>query len=51
MKWLTLQIDESTDNETVTPTNDVFDEFRIFAFSLLLQILDGITLISDNVLK
>jgi len=51
VKKVSLQIDESTINETFASTNNVFDEFREFSSSLFLQIFDWITSISENFLK
>jgi hypothetical protein len=51
MEKQSLQIDESTINETFASTNNIFDEFREFSSSLFLQVFDWITSISENFLK
>ena len=51
MEKQSLQIDESTINETFASTNNIFDEFREFSSSLFLQVFDWVTSISENFLK
>jgi hypothetical protein len=46
-----LQISESAINESFESTNNILDEFRLFTSSLFSQIMDWITVISQNFLK
>lgn len=51
MKNLILQISETAINESFESTNNVFDQFRLFTSSIFSQILEGISMISENFLK
>ena len=51
MKESSLQINETTINETFASTNNIFDEFRELSSSLILQVFDWITSITENLIK
>ena len=46
-----LQISETAINETFESTNSVFDQFRLFTSNVFSQVLEGITIMSENFLK
>lgn len=51
MKNLVLQINETAINESFASTNNIFDQFRLFTSSVFSQVLEGITMMSENFLK
>ncbi|HSG84402.1 MAG: hypothetical protein ACE5RQ_02925 [Nitrosopumilus sp.] len=51
MKNLVLQINETAINKSFESTNNVFDQFRLFTSSVFSQVLEGITMMSENFLK
>lgn len=50
MKNLDLQISETAINESFESANNIFDQFKL-PTSIFSQVLEGITVVSENFLK
>ncbi len=51
MKNLDLQISETAINESFESANNIFDQFKLPTSSIFSQVLEGITVVSENFLK